>query len=73
MALLAAIAKKQNRAVLAVTHDPRTIPYADRIVEIEDGCIVGQHKRKVLLHGPVIRNNQGEIRHNYRRKRKADA
>jgi len=27
-----------------VTHDPRTIPYADRVIEIEDGQIIGQKK-----------------------------
>jgi putative ABC transport system ATP-binding protein len=39
MALLAEVAKDPNRAVLAVTHDHRTLPYADRIVRIEDGKI----------------------------------
>ena len=41
MTLLAEIAKDKSRAVLAVTHDPRTIPYAQRILKIEDGLIVG--------------------------------
>jgi putative ABC transport system ATP-binding protein len=40
MTLLAAIAREQSRAVLVVTHDPRTLPFADRIVHIEDGRIV---------------------------------
>jgi putative ABC transport system ATP-binding protein len=40
MALLAQIAKDPSRAVLVVTHDPRTFPFADRIVHIEDGRIV---------------------------------
>ena len=39
MALLAKLAKDETRAVLAVTHDPRTLPFADRIVRIEDGHI----------------------------------
>ncbi len=39
MALLAEVAKDPNRAVLAVTHDHRTLPYADRIIRIEDGRI----------------------------------
>jgi putative ABC transport system ATP-binding protein len=39
MALLAEVAKDPSRAVLAVTHDHRTLPYADRIVRIEDGKI----------------------------------
>jgi putative ABC transport system ATP-binding protein len=44
MELLAKIAKKDNCAILAVTHDPRTIPYADRVIEIEDGKILEQKK-----------------------------
>jgi len=44
MALLSEVAKDPNRAVLAVTHDHRTIPYADRIIRIEDGCIVGEER-----------------------------
>lgn len=47
MALMARIAKGSQRAVLAVTHDPRTLPYADRIVRIEDGLIVGEDKSAV--------------------------
>jgi putative ABC transport system ATP-binding protein len=45
MALLAELAKDKSRAVLAVTHDPRTIPYANRILRIEDGLIVGEERR----------------------------
>jgi len=41
MELLQRIARKDGRAVLAVTHDPRTIPFADRVIEIEDGRISG--------------------------------
>jgi putative ABC transport system ATP-binding protein len=39
MGLLAGIARSEERAVLAVTHDPRTLSYADRILQIEDGKI----------------------------------
>ncbi|WP_407158006.1 ABC transporter ATP-binding protein [Bradyrhizobium sp. STM 3557] len=42
MSLLAEIAKDPTRAVLVVTHDPRTVPFADRIIHIEDGRIVGE-------------------------------
>ena len=42
MALLSQVAKDPNRAVLAVTHDHRTLPYADRIIRIEDGYIVSE-------------------------------
>ena len=38
-------------AVLAVTHDPRTLPYADRIIRIEDGVIVGEKRQKVKPSG----------------------
>jgi putative ABC transport system ATP-binding protein len=40
MGILAAIAKDPGRGVLVVTHDPRLVPFADRIVHIEDGTIV---------------------------------
>lgn len=42
MALLAEVAKSRRRAVLAVTHDHRTLGYADRILHIEDGRIVSE-------------------------------
>jgi putative ABC transport system ATP-binding protein len=42
MTLLAQIAKDQSRGVLVVTHDPRIVPFADRIVHIEDGKIVNE-------------------------------
>ncbi len=54
MALLARIAKEQNRCVLAVTHDPRTLGYADRVVRIEDGLIVGEERRPQGLDAPEI-------------------
>ncbi|MGE3228831.1 MAG: ABC transporter ATP-binding protein [Hyphomicrobium sp.] len=54
MALLARIAKEQNRSVLAVTHDPRTLGYADRVVRIEDGLIVGEERRPKGLDAPEI-------------------
>jgi len=39
MAILSAIAKERDRAVLVVTHDPRLFGFADRIVTIEDGSL----------------------------------
>ena len=45
MALLSEIAKDESRAVLAVTHDPRTHAFADRIVRIEDGKIIGDERQ----------------------------
>jgi putative ABC transport system ATP-binding protein len=54
MALLARIAREQNRSVLAVTHDPRTLGYADRVIRIEDGKIVGEERRPEGLNAPEI-------------------
>jgi len=54
MALLAAIAREQKRSVLAVTHDPRTLSYADRVVRIEDGRIVGEERRPEGLNSPQV-------------------
>ena len=54
MALLAKIAKEQSRSVLAVTHDPRTLGYADRVVRIEDGRIVGEERRPEGINAPEI-------------------
>jgi putative ABC transport system ATP-binding protein len=39
MELFARLAHDQGRAVVIVTHDPRILPLADRIVHIEDGRI----------------------------------
>ncbi|MGV3519045.1 ABC transporter ATP-binding protein [Luteitalea sp.] len=40
--LLRRVATEQRRAVVLVTHDPRTLPYAHRIVHIEDGVLHGE-------------------------------
>lgn len=54
MALLARIAHEQSRSVLAVTHDPRTLGYADRVLKIEDGRIVGEDRRPEGLNNPAV-------------------
>ena len=54
MALLSRIAKEQNRSVLAVTHDPRTLGYADRVLRIEDGRIVGEDRRPDGIGAPGV-------------------
>ncbi len=64
MALLARIAKEKGRAVLAVTHDPRTHSYADRIVRIEDGLISGEERR--------VETGENVTRYDLTRKRKAN-
>ncbi len=45
MTLLADIAKDPKRALFIVTHDPRIMPFADRILRIEDGRIVSDQRR----------------------------
>jgi putative ABC transport system ATP-binding protein len=44
MSVLADIAKNPARGVLVVTHDPRILPFASRIVRIEDGHIVNEER-----------------------------
>jgi putative ABC transport system ATP-binding protein len=46
MALLSQVAKDTSRGVLVVTHDHRTLSYADRLIRIEDGKIVGRARRR---------------------------
>lgn len=49
MALLAEIAKDSSRGVLVVAHDARILRFADRVVHIEDGCIVGDQRGDAAL------------------------
>jgi putative ABC transport system ATP-binding protein len=44
MSILARIAKARGCGVLVVTHDTRLLPFADRIVYIEDGRIVREEQ-----------------------------
>lgn len=44
IALLRDIAHNQGAAVLCVTHDPRLLGFADRILRMEDGRIVGDER-----------------------------
>jgi putative ABC transport system ATP-binding protein len=44
MTILTAIAKDLGRGVLVVTHDPRLLAYANRVVHIEDGRIIREEK-----------------------------
>jgi len=53
MRLLAEAAHERGQAVLVVTHDPRILPFADRIVHIEDGLIVDRSTGDAeVLHLP---------------------
>jgi putative ABC transport system ATP-binding protein len=49
MKVLAGIAEEPTRAVFVVTHDPRIMPFADRIIRIEDGLLVGDERGKAKL------------------------
>jgi putative ABC transport system ATP-binding protein len=42
MGILKSIAHERDNAVLVVTHDPRVVPFADRIIHIEDGRLVDE-------------------------------
>ena len=44
MEVLTQVAKDASRGVLVVTHDPRILPFADRVVHIADGSIVGEER-----------------------------
>lgn len=49
MRILASIAHERGNAVLVVTHDPRVLPFADRIVQIEDGRLVDERASEPQL------------------------
>jgi putative ABC transport system ATP-binding protein len=44
MHILARLAANGERGVLVVTHDTRLLPFADRIIRIEDGLIRGEER-----------------------------
>jgi putative ABC transport system ATP-binding protein len=47
MKILAEVAREREHAVLIVTHDPRLLPFADRVVHIEDGRIIDEQPGKL--------------------------
>ena len=49
MSVLANVAKDPAHAVLVVTHDPRVIPFADRILHMEDGRLVEKEQSAQIL------------------------
>ena len=44
MQMLRDVASAPDRAVLVVTHDNRIYHYADRLLSMSDGCIVGDER-----------------------------
>ena len=49
MEMMAGLAHERGRAVVIVTHDPRVLSFADRIVKIEDGTIAEANERENIL------------------------
>jgi putative ABC transport system ATP-binding protein len=47
LGILAEIARDADRTVLVVTHDSRLVRFASRIVRIEDGRLVGEHREPI--------------------------
>jgi ABC-type dipeptide/oligopeptide/nickel transport system ATPase component len=56
MSILAEIAKNAGRGVLVVTHDPRLLSFANRVVRIEDGRLVVE--RDSMLPAPSLLTGQ---------------
>ena len=51
MGILREIGKEPGRSVLVVTHDTRLTPFADRILLIEDGRLVGEERGQAQNEG----------------------
>ncbi|TAE34504.1 MAG: ABC transporter ATP-binding protein [Alphaproteobacteria bacterium] len=49
MEILRTIANDTHRAVLIVTHDNRIYPFADRILEMSDGRIIGDYTAEAFM------------------------
>src|SRR5438128_850112 len=50
--MLRAAARDRDASVLIVSHDPRLIPYADRVFHLADGCLVEPEEMAAFpLHG----------------------
>lgn len=50
MEILREVANTQNRAVVIVTHDNRIYNFADRILEMSDGRIIGDYHPSEFMH-----------------------
>jgi putative ABC transport system ATP-binding protein len=44
MKLIRELARQPDRVAVVVTHDPRVLDYADRIVTLEDGRVAAQKR-----------------------------
>ena len=61
LAELRRLAKEEGRAVLAVSHDARAFPFADRVVGMEDGRILSAATEPDLT--PPLPRVSGDRRH----------
>ena len=50
MEILREIANDKNRTVIIVTHDNRVYHFADRILEMSDGRIIGDWNTDEFIH-----------------------
>ena len=57
--LLHRAAKAHKAAVICVTHDPRLEAYADRVIHIEDGQILDDHRRTPAVDPALERRREG--------------
>jgi putative ABC transport system ATP-binding protein len=53
MSLIRQIALQPDRVTIVVTHDQRVLGFADRIIRLEDGCVVGRKRRRARLAAAV--------------------
>ena len=50
MMILSKISKDRSRGVLVVTHDARLLPFADRVIHLEDGRIIREEGKRAASH-----------------------
>jgi putative ABC transport system ATP-binding protein len=61
MELLRSLAHDLDRAVVIVTHDSRMVGFADRIIRIEDGVIVGDEAVASELFPTAVENGSAAV------------
>jgi putative ABC transport system ATP-binding protein len=53
MSLIRQVALQPDRVTVVVTHDQRVLSFADRVVRLEDGQVVGRKRRRARLTAAV--------------------
>jgi putative ABC transport system ATP-binding protein len=53
MSLIRQVALQPDRVTIVVTHDHRVLKFADRIIRLEDGRVVGRKRRRVRLTAAI--------------------